>query len=144
MNMTLKRTDATSRGIFGELQDEAGKFVAFTLEHAYEHVPTSVPPVWEPKLPPGVYTCVRGQHQLHSGPIETFEVTGVPDHKGILLHPGNTEDDSEGCILLGLHRSFSAESEGSPVGISSSREAFNKFMDMQAGKDEFTLAVVGQ
>ena len=32
---------------------------------------------------------------------ETFEVTGVPGRANILFHHGNTEEDTEGCILLG-------------------------------------------
>lgn len=134
MNLILKRTDYLPGGIFGVLLDEAGTLQAYTLEHAYQSEGT-----WQPKLPHGTYTCKRGQHALHSGPIETFEVTGVAGHSGILIHPGNTEEASEGCILVGSARTFNSDSR--PMGLLESRAAFNRFLSLEAGQDEFILTV---
>jgi hypothetical protein len=67
-------------------------------------------------------------------PFETFEVTGVTWHTGILFHPGNTEKDSSGCILLGTGiNGFT---------LSNSREAFAFFMSGLEGLDTFNLTVV--
>lgn len=139
MNLTLKRNHFQANGIFGQLLNEKGEHVAFTLEHAYGS--DAEPGIWQPKVPAGAYACMRGEHQLHSGPIETFEVTGVTGHQGILIHPGNTEDSSEGCILVGIGRIFTAEGQGQPSGLTQSRDAFKQFMDIQAGADEFQLVV---
>ena len=92
MIVTLKRTEFRDDGIFGELS--AGNLNLVTLEHSYDK---------KPKIPVGTYKCVRGVHHLANmvHPFTTFEVTGVPGHTNILIHPGNWNSDSEGCILVG-------------------------------------------
>jgi hypothetical protein len=105
----------------------ADGFSCVTLQHAYDNN--------LPKLPSGVYTCVRGTHQLlHGGPFETFEITGVPGHDKILIHPGNAESDSEGCVLVGASRVSNM--------ITNSRITFEKFLALQDGCDSFQLTVV--
>lgn len=125
MNLKLIRKEFKDDGIFGVLITETGTVLAQTLEHSYDGLP---------KLEPGNYTCVRGQHELHSGPIETFEITGVDGHKGILFHPGNTEADSEGCVLLGRSRQGDT--------IIHSREDFNAFLALQQNVRSFELVVL--
>lgn len=122
MEFTLNRTDFKDTGIFGTLEGEGLEF--HTLEHAYD---------CKPKLPNGTYTCVRGQHMLHSGPVEAFEIQHVPGHTGILIHVGNYNDDSDGCVLIGLTRYGDA--------ITGSRVAFNQFMGKLTGVNEFKLTV---
>lgn len=127
MNLTLTRKEYSGDGIFGELNGESGELIAATLEHSYE---------CRPKLGAGTYLCRRGLHRLHpdAKEFETFEVTEVPGHKGILFHRGNTEGDSAGCVLLGLRRDGSM--------IVGSKLAFEAFMKLQAGVEEFRLLVV--
>src|SRR5882757_797524 len=92
--LTLTRKDFRSDGIFSELTDEKGNFIAVTLEHSYNN---------KPKLYNGTFQCVKGIHKLHDGiPFEAYEVTGVSGHIGILFHIGNFNNDSDGCILLGV------------------------------------------
>jgi hypothetical protein len=125
MDLFLRRTSYTDQGIFGILLDDKGDVVAYTLEHAYER---------KPKLPPGIYHCVRGTHALgDKKPFVTFEVTGVEGHSGILFHVGNYNKDSSGCVLLGIDidRNMLLES----------RKAFERFMDVQKNVDTFTLTV---
>lgn len=150
MNLKLLRTAFKSTGIYGEIEDETGKRRFFTLEHSYSRTALADPdpglepekfgsiencPDYLPKLAPGTYTCVRGQHQLHHGlPFETFMVTGVPKHEGILFHVGNYDRDSEGCILIGK--------EPIPDGIGKSGDAFKEFIELQRKTDSFILEVV--
>ena len=49
-------------------------------------------------IPEGVYQCV-----LKNSPKfgERYEVMNVPNRGDILIHQGNTADDTHGCILLG-------------------------------------------
>jgi hypothetical protein len=125
MTLRLKRIWYKDVGIFGELTSVTDKHYCYTLEHSYNKLP---------KLPNGSYTCKRGTHQLHSGaPFETFEVTGVPGHTGILFHKGNTQADSEGCILLGQNMTADAVTE--------SKLAFEAFLLLTKGAESFTLIV---
>lgn len=138
MNLKLTRTDFLASGIFGTLESDDKKIALLTLEHAYPFIPdgSSASTTYKPKLPPGVYKCVRGMHRLESMPIpfETFEITGVVGHTNILYHVGNFNSDSSGCVLLGLSRD-------SNLGIFKSRIAFQSFMELQKGIDTFTLTV---
>lgn len=137
MILNLTRTDFKSDGIFGELESEDGKLYLFTLEHAYSQNPDGIhgAQVWAPKIPQGAYICVRGKHQLEgmTEPFETFEITGVEGHTGLLFHKGNLDKDSSGCVLLGLIRS---ESE-----VLNSQGGFSKFMNFLNGVETFELHV---
>ena len=49
-------------------------------------------------IPTGTYSCIRHNSPSHPN---TWEVTGVPDRSEILIHNGNIDTQSEGCILVG-------------------------------------------
>lgn len=126
MTLKLIRRECKADGIFSDLCAENGVKLYSTLEHSYD---------CKPKIPNGTYTCVRGKHRLHgmTEDFETFEITGVEGHQGLLFHWGNWQQDSSGCILLGLSRSGDM--------ILHSREAFADFMEGLKGLDSFTLVV---
>ena len=131
MNLALDRNEWSKDGIFGRLLDENGQEIAVTCEHAYSDGSDA----WASKIPPGLYQCVKGMHRLHGHTLdfETFEIIGVHGHSGLLFHCGNTNEDSEGCVLLGLTRTDKM--------ILSSRMAFDRFMLKQKGVTSFTLVV---
>lgn len=131
--MKLARKDFSKTGIFGALTSADGNFFCRTLEHAYPD--PNNPNAYLPKLQRGTFVCVRGVHKLGHGPtFETFEVTAVPGHSGILFHPGNFNDDSAGCILLGFD-------QDQDIMITNSRAAFQRFLEFTAGLDSFDLTV---
>ncbi len=136
MDWLLRTTDYRADGIFSELYNGQDLFCV-TLEHAYPNDAS-----WLPKIPRGAtYTCVRGMHQLahYNGgqPFETFEVTGVTGHSGILFHPGNFNRDSIGCILPGR----AIMQEGQDWYVARSQDAYSAFMSALNGIDEFQLQV---
>jgi Family of unknown function (DUF5675) len=159
MDMHLIRREDGYRpdGIFSHLIADVvqEKEIAVTLEHAY---PANSADVAEcaavcmssdkglmdylPKIPPGVYTCVRGTHSLDGvHQFETFEITGIPNHSKVLFHRGNYNEDSAGCVLLGdaiLPASATARHEEL---ISNTPAAFARFIALQAGCDSFQLTV---
>jgi hypothetical protein len=50
-------------------------------------------------IPTGVYRCVSYYGSRFS---DVYQVYEVPGRDAILIHTGNTVDDIEGCILIGL------------------------------------------
>lgn len=135
MNITLKRREFLEQGIFGDYYDELGLHILVTLEHAYVQPDGT----YKPKLPMGEYECVRGTHSLHNGvPFETFEITNVPGHTGMLIHPGNYNNDSKGCTLVG---EAEVDSNGVEM-ITNSKKTFEGFMKLQTDVDTFKLTVL--
>lgn len=130
--MILLRDNFVRDGIFGTLRSDDDQELCKTLEHAYPTFGGK----FKAKIPVGDYMCVRGVHTLLGGiPFETFEVTGIYGHSGILFHPGNRNENSSGCILVG------AEIQG--VTIIRSRVTFMSFMSRMVGVESFALTVIG-
>jgi hypothetical protein len=125
MNLHLTRKQYRDDGIFGEI--DCDKIYFFTLEHSYDKMP---------KIPQGVYRCTRWDSPKFG--YQTFMLNDVPGHDHILIHIGNYNHDSEGCILIGLGL---GRTKNNGVMITSSKQAFQKFMELQEGVDEFTLTI---
>lgn len=140
MLLRLTRTDQTSAGTFGKLDFD--RFSLFTLEDDWlENEPG------KSCIPAGEYTLRRTIFQRHNLP--TWEVTNVPNRSRILIHPGNTEEDTEGCILLGVRRgSITVERDEDTgevlkmkEGVLASKEAFRRFMLTVKDESELTLVI---
>lgn len=89
----LKRTLFDPKGTFGILTDVAGKKLCLTCE-----LPWLDNQVGKSCIPVGTYQVVWHNSPDHP---DTWELMNVPDRTGILIHNGNDENDSEGCILVG-------------------------------------------
>lgn len=126
---SLTRTRVDDTGCYGTLSD--GSTTYFTIEHAY---PQDLG-TYAPKLPAGTYTCKRGLHILEgmSHNFVAFEVLGVPNASGILIHVGNSQVDSSGCVLIGLRAQANL--------ILDSRLAFSQFMEGLCKVNTFQLSV---
>jgi hypothetical protein len=71
-------------------------------------------------IPEGTYRTVLAFSNRY-GKIMP-RILGVPDRSGILIHPGNTPHDTNGCILVGMTQK--------PNGtLINSRVAFKLFFD---------------
>jgi len=140
MNLKLVNQVKEADGIFGTLTSEDGTFSCVTLQHAYDSGLGNGS--FEPKLPSGTYICQRSMHQLEgmTAPFETFQIMNVPNHTNMLIHAGNYNNDSDGCVLVGRRIVPNPDAPGSNM-ITSSKNTFNAFMDLQKGVDQFTLTV---
>lgn len=133
--LTLRhvRTSKTSYGTFGVLHYPKGEqWIPFvlTLEDPWLNNAPFVS-----CIPAGTYLCKRVR-SLKFG--DTFEITNVPNRDHVLLHWGNSQKDTEGCVLLG--EEFGSDPDGLPV-IWSSKRAFDEFVRRTKDVDEFTLVI---
>jgi hypothetical protein len=128
--MILQRHTFESIGIYGTLSMEDGSWSCVTLEHAFDDGDGN----FVPALNTGTHTCVLGTHQLdHGGPFQTYMVTDTPGHTGILIHVGNYNSDSDGCVLVGETRTGDM--------ITNSQVTWNSFMNLMNNSEQFTLEV---
>lgn len=68
-------------------------------------------------IPAGTYE-IRDTYSPRFGQ-NVLELVGVPGFQGIRIHSGNTADDTEGCLILGLSRTGN--------GVANSRAAMAQF-----------------
>ena len=128
MEMTLKRVLFTDDGTQGVLITD-GRLKFLTLEPEWKNNARGIS-----CIPEGQYLCKRVDTPKHS---ITFEVMQVPGRDSILIHSGNTEADTEGCILLGME---AGEVDGKRA-VLRSKEAFEKFLKLTNDKQTFMLSV---
>lgn len=79
-----------------------GVFFAFTLEDKVREIK-----VWgETAIPTGTYSVfVRYSNRFKK---ELVAIKDVPNFDGVLIHGGNTDKDTHGCILIGEMRDLKA------------------------------------
>ena len=127
--MILKRIAKAPEAVYGVLLSGGIPF-AVTLEDADRNNARSIS-----CIPAGEYICKRFHSQKHPN---TFQVMGVPGRDGILFHTGNTDEDTQGCILVG--ESF--DPVKGEAGITHSGDGFAEFMKLCKDVDSFSLTIV--
>lgn len=85
------------------------------------------------RIPAGEYKCVPYSGAKYKN---VYHVQNVPNRSAILIHWGNTEKDTEGCILLGNRV---GEINGAPA-VLDSRKCFERFREL-IGQNEFILII---
>lgn len=112
MNLTLVRSHIDLHATVGSLAVDGG-FQWFTLE----------PGSGDGKgpIPAGGYDVVIDFSQRFQRRMP--HILDVPGFDGIRIHPGNTDKDTEGCILVGQ------QSDGRTC-VLNSRAAFNELFQM--------------
>ena len=99
----------------------------FTCEDVVRELPGI--PVEEWKVP-GKTAIPAGRYRIDWALSPHFgrmlpHLSGIPGYTGVLIHPGNTEADTEGCILPGMVVTAS--------GVGRSREACEKLYPLIEG-----------
>jgi hypothetical protein len=102
VNLKLQRTSCGAKCTIGTLSID-GQFAAFTLEDV---VRENGEPVNAWKIP-GDTAIPTGTYSVIVTPSVRFKrdlplLVDVPGFQGVRIHPGNTAEDTEGCILVGL------------------------------------------
>ena len=93
MILHLIRDPSSDNCTFGKLSID-GVFFCYTLE------PSTEGP--HPDIPLGTYRVIVNMSTRFGRMLPL--IVDVPGRIGIRIHPGNTSDDTEGCILLGTVR----------------------------------------
>lgn len=128
LRMTLVRSVFHEESTLGLLFID-GKFECFTLEDQVRPLGEKVPK--ETAIPYGTYV-VRLRHSPKFTPRyghEMLWVTNVPMFEWILIHPGNKESHTDGCVLVG------ANAYCGPFGVevANSIYAYKRLYDKVAG-----------
>lgn len=106
VNVTVQRYSASTRDTLGVLLID-GRFVGYTLEDERRAVKVK----GETRIPAGRYQVkLRTEGGFHDKYLQRYgqpfhkgmlHVTNVPNFEYILIHIGNDESDTAGCLLVG-------------------------------------------
>jgi hypothetical protein len=109
MELLLRRTISTKNETGGQLYGDGGELLCFTLEDEYR--PNGEKVYGETRIPAGRYEIklraegttnaryqARYTKEWHPG---TLHLQDVPGFSYILIHIGNSDADTLGCILVG-------------------------------------------
>ena len=100
MKLTLKRIAKRADYTIGRLEDENGVKICDTLEPTwrdYKGGELKVPR--KSAVPEGTYPVVVTKSWKFGKYLPLL--VGVPGFEGIRIHSGNTNKDTDGCILVG-------------------------------------------
>lgn len=126
MDIVVKRLHRTKKSTIGELFID-GKFECYTLEDIEREVKIKS----ETAIAKGKYKVIINKSNRFKRLLPLL--LNVPNFEGVRIHPGNSNHDTEGCILVGKTKSVDY--------IGSSRLAFDKlFKKMQLAK-EITITI---
>ncbi|EQC3998360.1 DUF5675 family protein, partial [Campylobacter coli] len=123
-------------GKFKVLDDEEKiLFECFALEEDKEGLESGK----DLRIPEGIYNLRRHTPSRFENTLRSITKKDdtminvyndeVPSSRAILIHWGNTDKDTQGCILLGLTKDNNNESVGQ------SRQACKEFYDLMHGKN---------
>jgi hypothetical protein len=126
MKIQIKRLHKTENSTIGEMTID-GKFECYTLEDKERDVKIKS----ETAIPKGTYKVIINQSNRFKKLMPLL--LNVPNFEGVRIHPGNSNHDTEGCILVGQSRSVDY--------ITKSRKAYEiLFTKMKLAK-EITLTI---
>lgn len=128
MKLELRRTVYTDKSTIGELYVD-GLFECYTLEDVVRNKKI----YGETAIPAGSYHVKITQSPRFKRELPLL--LNVPGFEGVRIHPGNSAQDTEGCILVGLDKGADF--------IGRSRQAFDALFAEMKQADEITLTIVG-
>lgn len=128
--LQLLREAQDAYATFGSIVDEHGGTLCVTLELPWRDNAHDIS-----CIPPGTYHAQRVFSPKHQRVL--FQLIDVPGRSAIEIHPGNTPNDSLGCILVGT--AF-GEIDGQRA-VLASRAAFARLMITLEAEAAFELTV---
>jgi hypothetical protein len=127
MQITIKRLHKTDTSTIGELLID-GIWECYTLEDVERPVKIKA----ETAIPKGTYKVIINQSNRFKRLMPLL--LNVPNFEGVRIHAGNTNHDTEGCILVGRTRSKDF--------IGQSRKAYDKLFKKMQAAEGITLTIM--
>jgi len=109
MELTLQRVSGTKQDTIGDFYDETHKFLFNTLEDEYRDKKVSKETrIWAGRYKLGIQETITPKTQKYLDDIRLkpwferhIEILNVPQFRGVYIHLGNDEDDTDACVLTG-------------------------------------------
>ena len=136
MHMTLQRAHHKADVTIGMLSIEGVEHSPiYTLENPWKD---NKP--WVSSIPIGDYAVTRWISPNHGDCFKIFEVDGRTD---ILIHIGNFETETSGCVLVGMSSGvmFNKDTGQEEPAVKSSALALGYLQDLLRNTDNLTLTV---
>lgn len=148
MKLLLRRIAKMEKYTIGKLYID-GKYFSDTLEDTDRNLTSTMSKdeiakvkVYEKTaIPTGTYVVdmntvspkfgKRSWAQPYEGKVPRLQ--NVPGYEGVLIHPGNTADDTSGCILVGRNKV-----KGQVV---ESQNTFHSLMNILKGDNDITITI---
>ena len=127
MVITVKRLYKTKTSTIGELLID-NVFECFTLEDTERAVKIK----GETAIPKGTYRVIINESNRFKRLLPLL--IDVPNFEGVRIHSGNSNHDTEGCILVGQTRNKNY--------IGQSRKAFDKLFKKMQAANNITLIII--
>ena len=105
----IKNDKQTHGRLFKVDKDNKREFICYTLEDKERLVKIK----GQTAIPTGKYTVIVTMSPKFKKELPL--ILNVPNFSGVRFHGGNTENDSEGCPLLGMIRHMDAISNCAPA-----------------------------
>lgn len=139
MELNLKRTIKKPESTIGTLFVN-GQFECFTCEDVDRHLTQDMPieAIVAVKIP-GKTAIPAGRYEVAVTFSDRFKkplplLLNVKGFEGIRIHPGNTDSDTEGCLLPGTAHTDTE--------VQNSREAFyNLFEKIKAANEKIFITI---
>lgn len=130
MKLLVERTNCGPTCTIGSLYVD-GAFECFTMEDVVR--PEKI--AGETAIPAGKYNVIITHSNRFGRDLPLLE--NVPNFSGVRIHPGNTAEDTEGCLLVGRTKgtNFVGESKAA------FKEVFAKIKQALDDGDTVTLEV---
>lgn len=129
MKMILERTDRLLTCTIGSLFID-GRFSLFILEDVDREIPGVPVEKWKIKGNTAIPTGVFDVKLTFSNRFQKIMplLVNVPGYEGVRIHTGNTDADTDGCLICG--------SEVSGEAVTGSRKAYDRlFAELKAAED---------
>lgn len=97
MKLDLVRYDLNDQRTIGKLAID-GVFFCYTLEDAVREQKI----LGQTAIPESTYHVILDESKRFGRKMP--HILGVPGYEGVRIHCGNTEADTEGCVLVGMSR----------------------------------------